>query len=331
MPGVLIQPRDLAIFQSLSTARFLTAEAIEWLHFPQWPTRYRTWRQQCDAGTAAAERYYPATWVYFRLRKLKDVGMIGSIGTTVDAAASVISSMDSAYFLTERGAEQLAARSGQDFDDLWWETTAKKRSVQNLAHSMAIGRAYAALRSAVERDGQEMTAWQGDHQLNAPQQYDRIPIASQREPVPLAPDATFLLGSWRYFVELDRGTRPLRSWSEKAQGYWAYRQHRLLRDRYGCQDFTLLIIAPTAQRLRRIAETVAQAAQGGEPGVWLLEDDHLHPHRVRANWEQVVSATATRRLALGTQITVYQPQLATTALWEKRDGDVRNAAAQQGH
>src|SRR4051794_10023319 len=46
-----ITERDLAIFESLSTARFLTAQALEWLHFPDWEARYKAWQERGkDAG-----------------------------------------------------------------------------------------------------------------------------------------------------------------------------------------------------------------------------------------------------------------------------------------
>jgi hypothetical protein len=328
--GILIQPRDLAIMQSLSDARFLTVETLEWLHFPQWRARYRAWRQQREAGAAARARYYATTCAYVRLRALRLAGMLGSIGRAVDTANTVITSLDTSYFLTERGAGELAARTDQALNDLWWEEGGRRRSVQNLEHSVEIGRVYAALRCALARDGQQLTAWQGDHRLNAPQQYDRLLIAGQREPVPLAPDATFLLDGRRYFVEVDRGTRPLRSWSEKAQAYRQYRQHALLRARYGCDNFLLLIVAPSAQRLQRIAETIAQAARGPDLSVLLLDAAHLHPNRIRANWETVADARPVRRNALGGTVTVYEPQLASAVLWDAPPAGVANGGAKQG-
>lgn len=50
-PRLRITKRDIAILHSLSTARFLTAQTIEWLHFPDWRAR---WEQH-----TAAHRYYP--------------------------------------------------------------------------------------------------------------------------------------------------------------------------------------------------------------------------------------------------------------------------------
>jgi hypothetical protein len=63
-----------------------------------------------------------------------------------------------------------------------------------------------------------------------------------------------VLDGTRYFVEVDRGTRPLRSWIEKVQAYEAYRGSPQLAARYGAERFGVLVTASSPTRLIRIAE-----------------------------------------------------------------------------
>src|SRR5262245_27943120 len=48
--AIQIQERDLDILYSLSVGRYLTAPAIEWLHYPGWRERYKAYleRQKKD-------------------------------------------------------------------------------------------------------------------------------------------------------------------------------------------------------------------------------------------------------------------------------------------
>src|SRR5258705_8630799 len=66
---IQIQERDLAILASLSVGRYLTAAAIEWLHYPGWRERYKAYleRQKADESLC----YRPLNHVYRRLVALR--------------------------------------------------------------------------------------------------------------------------------------------------------------------------------------------------------------------------------------------------------------------
>src|SRR5688572_1451547 len=122
-PRLRITERDIAMLHSLSTARFLTAQAIEWLHFPDWRARWEQHTRAC--------RYYPAPRVYGRLRQLEQQNLIYRIVRPISVASVAAQRDDNAYALREPGAEVLAETHGCSLDDIWYEDV-RERSVQNL-------------------------------------------------------------------------------------------------------------------------------------------------------------------------------------------------------
>jgi hypothetical protein len=306
----VLQERDLAMLHSLAVARLLTAEALEWLHMPSWRVRYRAWAERAEKQTPP---YQPSSNLYRRLRGLCASRAIRRITRTVDSSQTTYYRLPDAFALTPAGVELLltynAVDSGRPL------VAPRGRAIQNLDHALTIGRLYAALRAELEYRGHELTAWRGDHLL-AHGAYDRLAVAGVREPLPVLPDATFVLDGMRYFVEVDRGTRPLRSWGEKVQAYEAYRGSPLLETRYDASDFQVVITAPTPQRLTRIAETIAQVTEEAHPAYRLLRADLIHPTTIRRGWQRIAEVTWTPRQVVDRVIQTPTVTLVEQPLWE---------------
>jgi hypothetical protein len=258
---IRLQERDLDILFSLSMGRYLTVPTIEWLHFPGWRERYKAYLEKRKTDSDAA--FYPKSDVYRRLVALRasDDPLIYRVVRVAERASIVYSRLPDAYVLAEAGAAILCERRGYELGDLWYENT-RKRSIKNFEHSVAIGIFYAALRCSLEFAGQQLTDWRGDHLLTRRDpatggpSYDRLAVAGVSQDLPVLPDATFTLGGHRYFVEIDRGTTNLASWSERVKAYEAYRRSPKLQARYATDSFTVLVVAPTPPRMQRIAEEV---------------------------------------------------------------------------
>jgi hypothetical protein len=308
--AMLLQERDLEMLRSLVDARLLTAEALEWLHFASWRTRYRRNMEQQDAPNAA--RYQASSNLYRRLRGLCDGHSIQRVTRVVAAASTMFYRVPDAYGLTAAGAELLAAHGDVDATA---SIAPRKRAIQNLDHAVAIGRLYAALRAELEYRGLHLTEWQGDHHL-ARNAYDRIAIAGLREPLPILPDATFVLDSIRYFVEIDRGTRPLRSWVDKVRAYAAYQQSALLAARYHVAQFRVLIVAPTSVRLLRIAQEVAMVSRQASVDCLFLGAEHVHPTTIRRGWQRIAAIDWTPRRVVDRMVELPTVTLTPHALWE---------------
>jgi hypothetical protein len=307
----VLQERDLDMLGSLAVARLLTAEALEWLHVPSWRGRYRAWAERADAPTPS---YQPSSNLYRRLRGLCASNAIQRITRAVDTSRAVYYRVPDAYALTPAGVELLAAYRPID-PGTPTLTVPRARAIQNLDHAIAIGRLYAALRSELGYRGRELSDWRGDHVL-ARGAYDRVTVAGVREPLPVLPDATFVLDGVRYFVEVDRGTRPLRSWGEKVQAYEGYQGSRLLAARYRTNHFQVLITAPTPARLTRIAETIARVTGKAHPAYRLLHAGLVHPTTIRRGWQRIAEITWTPRKVVDRVVQAPAVTLAEHPLWE---------------
>lgn len=298
--AIRLQERDLDVFASLSVARYLTVEGIEWLHYPTWRERYKRYVAQRETDLNVV--YSPAANIYHRLVALRAApgALVQRFTRTAERASMTYGRVPDAYALTLAGAELLSARRGYPPGDLAY-VRPRQRSVATFAHAVAIGTCYAALRAAAEHTGQVLAEWQGDQVLagrdpaRGGARYDRVRVAGVREPLPVLPDATFTLAGQRYFVEIDRGTTNLRAWREKVQAYEAYRGSVQLAARYATDGFTVLVVAPSEQRLVRIVEEVLKVVR--EPGAtyrWLTEE-RVHPTTIRGSWRVISGCQWERR------------------------------------
>jgi hypothetical protein len=309
--AMVLQERDLDMLGSLAVARLLTAEALEWLHVPSWRVRYRAWAEQ---GGDQTSHYEPSSNLYRRLRGLCDSRIIRRITRAVDSGHTMYYRVPDAYALTNTGAELLLTRRATErgASDV---SVPRAHAIQNLDHSITIGRLYAALSAELSYRGRTLTDWRSDH-LIARGAYDRLTVPGVREPLPVLPDATFVLDGVRYFVEVDRGTRPLRTWVEKVQAYKAYRASSELTARYATAEFGVLITAPTPTRLTRIAEAIARVTRQAHPAYRLLHADLVHPTTIRRGWQGIADISWTPRQVVDRIVDMPAVTLAEQPLWE---------------
>ncbi|WP_097653929.1 replication-relaxation family protein [Candidatus Chloroploca asiatica] len=309
LPRMRLQPRDVAMLASLAEARYLTAWALEWLHFPSWRTRYHA---AVTAGTVS--RYQASSNLYHRLGLLQAHGLIIRLARIADSLTVRVRRSADAYALTPLGATILTEYGPLEPEQIWCDDH-RSKALQNFEHRIAIGVCYAALRAEATYRHRTLTHWRGDHQL-ARQAYDRVPISGQRDPEPVLPDATCLFDGERLVLELDRGTRPLRSWYRKAQAYDAYQGHPLLQQRYGTAHFRVLVVAPSMTRLQRIAEEVVKVNRQTAADYLFLPETHVHPTTIRRGWFGIGTVVWTTNQVVDRLVEQPQVTLAPSHLWE---------------
>jgi hypothetical protein len=297
-----ITERDLAILHSLSVGRYLTVEALEWLHWPGWAAR---WQAAQQAGLP----HKPARLIYSRLKRMRELGMIHRIVRMATTSIDQVQREHDVYCLAEQGALVLARMTGQAIEDVYWEVP-RIRSFLTLTHSSAIGRFYAALRAKVETmQSIKLAGWTGDHVL-ARNRYDRIAVrlpnaygGTKTERLPVLPDATFWIvprmgDRVLFFVEVDRD-RPLRSWREKIRAYEAYAGSRELQARYGVTSFVLLTATVSEQQRRRLMTATAEI-HGRSSGRYLFTClGDLHPTTIGAAWHKIAAVTSNGHAHIG--------------------------------
>src|SRR5262249_12297114 len=100
---IWVQPRDLEMLRSIGTARLLTAQALDWLHFNGWRDRYK----EALAAARASNKsliYYPARRLYTRLAGLEQHGLILRISRTTEQGILQFRALPDGFALTTAGA-----------------------------------------------------------------------------------------------------------------------------------------------------------------------------------------------------------------------------------
>src|SRR6185295_15043519 len=152
------------VFVSLAVGRYLTVEALEWLHYPDWRERYKAFLEQRTLKPSVAWR--PTPNLYRRLRALRaePEPFLVRLGRLSRHGSTILHRLPDVYTLSATGAALLCLQRGYELSDLWYED-ATKRSLKNFEHSIAIGRFYAALRATLEFSSLALSDWQDDHRL----------------------------------------------------------------------------------------------------------------------------------------------------------------------
>jgi hypothetical protein len=310
--NIWIQERDLGILQSIGTARMLTALAIEWIHFKEWRARFkRTFEQARDEKKKHI--YYPSTRVYTRLAGLEHHGLILRMSRTTSQGVLQFRALPDAFGLTDAGANLLYTHCSVEPSELSI-LERRQRALKNMEHTIAIGQFYAALHA--ERTYRNLTfeEWMGDHRLHL--NYDQVHASGGKEKTSVIPDATFTLDGHRYFVEIDRGTTALKTWALKTFAYEAYRNSPQLRDRYGIDTFKVLVVAPDAHRLNRIATQVAVATQRATAEYLFLEESMVRPTTIRKGWRVLTHVIPQQKRIVKSTVSTADIELGPHALWK---------------
>lgn len=318
--NIHVTGRDIEILHSLLEGRYLTVEAIEWLHFPQWQTRWA--RHVSDARSA---RYEPCSQAYATIRRLERAGLVKRlVRPTMLAIASFARAPDLMY-VSERGIQLLAAHL--EIEPLAVPYLERGiRSFRLLEHHAAVGRVYAALRCRISAKPElRLLDWRGEHRIA--RAFDTLQISVPQPDGSLAlqqrgiqPDGAFAVdhgdGSAHFFVEVERD-RPLSSWKQKVCAYEAYHDSPQLRQRYGSRSFTLLGIGRDAGHQRALLEATGEmlCLLYRDPGQrsaafarYLI--GHLggcHPTLIGDGWQRLTAA----RLLPGYGVATWRAEVAS--------------------
>lgn len=291
-----ITARDLAVLRSLATAGYLTAQAIEWLH---WPERLAVEQ----AAIYANEPYYPTSSLYTRLRWLTKGGFVQRLIRSVPLGQQRFGREPDIYMLTEQGRTLLLDSELLD-ETVVVPTRERPRSVVKLAHYVEAGQCYAALAAKIATmRGVSLEDWQSEHQTT--RAYDRLPVSVPREngsttrmQQAVQPDGTGRLlhggGTERLFVEWDRGRRPYAHWAPRIAAYHAYMNSVELARRYQTDRFVLLTVVPTRTRLTRFLEITASVLTHASGRYLFALAEDIHPLRIGSAWHKLTQVTIER-------------------------------------
>jgi hypothetical protein len=300
-----LTPRDLDMLHSLGQARYLSIDALEWLHFPVWRERYAAWQKTQSAGNQ--QRYMSSSHAYRRLRWLLREKWVRRLRRPTALAIEVFGREPDLYYLTEQGARLLSEYRGLDLEALHYGDP-RQRSYQKLQHHEAVGRVYAALRSKIEsRPDLRFEDWRSEHDFQ--RDFDHVPVwipasdgTSHIEETGLQPDGAFFIkhtgGRALLFVEVERD-QPLPKWRKKIWAYEAYYGSEQLKTRFGTGDFIFLGIGLNEGHQQRLVQAT------GEALALLYTDPHVieaamdryrlghmamvHPLTIGTGWEALTT------------------------------------------
>jgi hypothetical protein len=298
---IALTPRDIDILWSLHEARYLSVDLIEWLHFPQWRDRYAQWQQAHAAGSP--KRYMPVAQAYHCLRRLEQAHYVRRIVRPALLAVDYYQREPDLFFLTEQGAEVVAAARGMELDEILYGQP-RQRSYLMLQHHVAVARVYAALRSRIDsKPGIAFTHWRSEH--HAAKDFDRLTMrvpqvdgTHRTEETGIQPDGAFFIeydgGRTLFFLEVERD-QPLKKWKDKVYAYEAYGRSPQLQARYGTSEFVLLGMALDPAHQRRLLEATGAALAGlyTDPAQRMqAQENYLigqmgcaHPTRIGDGWQ----------------------------------------------
>lgn len=303
---VALTPRDLAIFATLAQARFLTAAALEWLHFPD---RRPLWEadMQMRMQTACTEPYRIGRSVYRRLHLLVSAGYLYRLVRPTARLGNGGGREPDLYALSELGADALAMEQDDPIDRAS-QFRQRPWSQMTTNHAAEIGDVYAALRVKIaSMPGLAMEGWQHDVQLS--RAYDQVTVTRprsgrmERVVLPVVPDGTFVLvhpqGRMRVFIEVDRGTRRTETWRDKIVAYQTYHGSPALQSRYRTAQFLVLAVAPSTVQQRRLMNATAAVLGGASARYLFALRESVHPLRIGAEWRKITGVTRTPIAAEG--------------------------------
>jgi hypothetical protein len=280
-PFVLTE-RDQEILVALHQNRVLTAGLVEWAFFPR----------------KVSSRRSPSSCVHDRVARLFEAGYVGRLRLPAPAGGG---SHPQLLALDRLGVPIVAERLRVSATEVRRLAAPAKVGEAFLRHSLAISQAWAALKAATRNSEYALHRWVGEADLRSSYGHVRDPNAPHRRPIPVLPDAYFVLRraddlARSYFLEVDLGTQVVERFRRRIRGFELYREGPFQR-RFGGEAFTVLVVVDSPGRLSSLLKAASGAVAVGNQGRYLFgTTELLHPERVlKSGWTSVCRES--RRLA----------------------------------
>lgn len=281
-PDLLLQERDMALLEDVWQYRWLTTSQLAALRAsdPRLPTRFTS--------------RLPLTR---RLKLLYHHRYLGRIARPLAKG-----SLEPVYVLDSEGARALSRLHGE----VGARTPSQLPKASALEHMLAINQVRVALTVACQTmDCQDqagadprqtpialptqLAAWHNSDAVKFATSVEGTGVRSRQ--VKLIPDGCWVLritlpsgGTQRcfYFVEVDLGTEPLRTISDKCRAYYSYWQSGGFAAHFSLPPavaFRVLFVAPTLKRAEAILSAI-QKLPAGRALFWVTTSEHIIPETI---------------------------------------------------
>lgn len=214
------------------------------------------------------------------LTRLVDAGLLAGIRRPVLGDRMP----DAVYALAQRGANLVASHAVIDRRAVRWRKYHNYVGLLYVEHRLAVNDFRIALTLGALRLGHRVELWR----YEVPIREDADDPDEHAPPLVLRPDAYVrcLVGPRRlhFFLEMDMGTESHSRFAKKIRRYLACKESRLFRPRFGGRSFRVLVVAPTATRMRAL-KRVAEG-EGARRAFWFsTSQDVTTEHIARSIWE----------------------------------------------
>jgi hypothetical protein len=265
--------RDLAVLRAVNRYRYLKTSQIQRLLFPEAATLQTTRR---------------------RLRKLAHPAW-GYLGRISGSAQAGDGRPEMAYCLGEAGAALLNGM-GEPLVPYPCSRPAGGGRHLFLEHALGISEFRVSLELALREqpvialqrfvhEDELKTHLRRGIKKDAYKLYNRLPHPRTQREYVVHPDALLVLAARGqpakdkqkkqrlFFLEVDRGTEPLRVIRDKVIGYQLFRQSGAFRKFGDFADFLVLFVTNSERRVRNLRETLTDVP--GEADVWIAQDTKI--------------------------------------------------------
>ena len=194
------------------------------------------------------------------------------------------------YLLGERGADLLAATSGEDRDAILWTPEHNEIGPLFLEHTLAVNDVRIAVTLAAAQKGFALTDWIDEPTLKSQEMKDYVMAVwkdsrgeTRKRRIAVVPDGYFVitLGGKKkahFFLEVDRATEANRRFADKVRAYLAYTESGKYQERYQTRSLRILTVTTGEKRLQNLKETTEAA--GGKNLFWFTTAELATPDRV---------------------------------------------------
>lgn len=239
-----IQPRDIAIFNSLAEYRFLDSQQILTLH----PL----------SGGGGSDRYHQ--------RRLQHLFHHGYVDRPPSQLSYYRIRNHMIYALGRYGADIIYSDDPELRGRIDWQKKNHEVKFPFLAHALMIADFRVALTNAVKQSpNMKLVQWQQGKELR-----DYVKLKGRK--LAIVPDAFFTVkrdnGLYNFFLEADRSTMVLERMLQKISAYWQWKEEGNYKKKFNIERFRVLTITISEARKENIRKIAKRGI--GRPGGYPL-------------------------------------------------------------
>jgi Replication-relaxation len=250
---IVLTPRDWEILAAIDLHGYLTLEVIDLVYF---------------LSSRPDDR--PSTRAYYRLHQLWLWGYVERIELPV--ARVIGGRRPFLYALSQRGLRLLDTRSTSQ-DGSPHRRRLDRTSELFVEHSLTVAAVWANVLALISRRPITLGDWVADRDLRARQLRVKDHVGGHW--LPFLPDAYFELhyASGRVqccLLEVDLGTHSLKAMGRKLRAFELFLAEGLFAKTWHQNDFEVLVVAPSEQRLQNITTMARQVVDSNRWDAYLF-------------------------------------------------------------